>query len=88
MGQTTAEHIKLTDPSILELLTCIINRVMIEGEFPDCTKEGVITPIHKKSKPASEPDNYRQITVSSIIGKIIVKEILHQTQDINEEEKS
>lgn len=44
-------------------------------------KKGIVTPILKPEKPAKDPNSYRRITVNSIIGKIVEKEMLIRTQD-------
>ena len=37
---------------------------------------GIITPVLKKGKPAKQPNSYRRITITSIVGKIIEKHLL------------
>ena len=71
-----AEHLKLASPVLNKVLTLLTNNILSKTEVPDELKLGVITPCSKKSKPKKNPDNYRRITVNSIIGKVVVKESL------------
>ena len=84
----SAEHIKEADPIILDILTTLTNRVLASGEIPECIKHGAVTPVLKKRKPPKQPDSCRRITVTSMVGKIIEKEILKQTEKINQNMKS
>ena len=84
----SAEHLKHSHPIISDLLTCITNRILIEGQIPDYLKCGVITPVVKKNKNIKRPDSYRRITVTPIIGKVIEKEILKLTEDTNLKDKN
>ena len=69
----TAEHLKLAAPIIGPLITRLTNSVFRKLVVPDEMKVGNITPCPKKAKSQCKPDNFRRITVNSIIGKIIDK---------------
>lgn len=61
------EIIKSLDKSNVSLLTKLYNNCLDSGSYPWNTS--IITPIHKKGSK-DDPDNYRAVSVSSIIGKL------------------
>ena len=69
----TAEHLKYTGENMLLLLTNIINYMLTSTYIPDELMRGILTPILKKKKDKTRPDNYRGITVTSVIGKLLEK---------------
>ena len=74
-----AEHLKLAPDLIAEFLTPVINSILETGKVPIYLKEGLLHPVHKKGKPKIEPGNYRGITITPVIMKVIDKIILdHQ----------
>ena len=78
----TAEHLKHASPIITSVLSSLIQNIFRLRTIPESFKLGVITPVLKKGKPAKAPDSYRRITVSSVIGKVVEKEILTKTQEV------
>jgi hypothetical protein len=42
----------------------------------------MITPIHKKEKPAENPHSYRRITVTPLIGEICKKELTSRVREV------
>ena len=84
----TAEHIKLAHPNIIHVITHIANKILHQSKIPDDLKLGLITPVLKKQKPKHDPDSYRRITVSSMLMKIIEKEILPKTRHASEQRRS
>ena len=50
-------------------LSTLFNFIFDSGIFPDSWGDGLLTPIHKKGT-TSIPDNYRGITLLSVLGKI------------------
>jgi hypothetical protein len=64
-----AEHIKYADSAITSVITTITNRTLIEQQVPKDLKLGVITPVLKKQKQKTDPNNYQRITVNSMIWK-------------------
>jgi retron-type reverse transcriptase len=76
----TSEHIKYASPVLLSVLTTLADRMFTSGKVPDDMRIGLVTPVPKKGKPLRLPDSYRRITVSSIIGKVIEKEIVKRTK--------
>ena len=61
----TAEHLKYTGGNMLLLLTNIISYMLTSTSIPDELTRGILTPILKKKKDKTRPDNYRGITVTS-----------------------
>lgn len=77
------EILKALVSSHIEFLTEFFNMCFDNGVYP--WNESIITPLHKKGDK-SNPDNYRAIAVSSVIGKIfstILLERLHQFRKSN-----
>ena len=53
------------------LLTAIINCMLVHGTSPETMITGVMVPIPKSKGQICKSDNYRAITLSSIIGKVV-----------------
>lgn len=56
-------------------LSCIINKSFLEGKFPENLKLSLITPLHKKNE-RDDPANYRPISITSPISKVLEKAFL------------
>ena len=69
------EIIKSLDDNHICFLTKFFNTCFDGGVYP--WNESVITPLHKKGNK-SDPDNYRAIAVSSVIGKLFSTIILER----------
>ena len=71
--------IKRLITSLTYPLSLIFNSFMSIGKIPSSWKNAIITPIYKKGL-ASDPNNYRPVSLTSVFGKlmerIIVKELL------------
>ena len=67
----TAEHIKYGGTALANRLTHLINAILSTGKIPNSLKLGIVTPILKKSKDCTLPGNYRGITVTSTLGKLL-----------------
>lgn len=69
-----------------EILAKVFDAINSTGLIPRSWKEAVIVPVHKKGPPA-DPENYRNISLLSIIGKIYAKFLLsklsHWANDSN-----
>jgi hypothetical protein len=72
-----SEHLKVAGDSIVVYLTDLINAFIRNKEVPEDLKDGLLTPVHKKGA-TNIPTNYRGITVTSIILKVL--EIIHGNQ--------
>ncbi|XP_033739065.1 uncharacterized protein LOC117326426 [Pecten maximus] len=69
----SAEHLKYGGPTLTSILTIIINYIFKNLYIPDLLKAGIATPVLKKGKQNTDPNSYRKITVTNIIGKVIEK---------------
>jgi len=67
----TAEHLKLGSRKIIQYTTSIINNIIYTREVPNILKEGILTPVPKKGKDQRVANNYRGITVTAVLSKII-----------------
>ena len=81
-----AEHLKYGGEPMLAILRLLINQIFSMKHIPESLKIGTISPIFKKGDN-KEPDNYRGITVTPILLKVIEhvlnrrhKHILYSTQ--------
>lgn len=78
----TAEHFKYAGDGVLQDLLFIINSLLKSKFIPPRLLHGTLTPILKKSKDKKNPSNYRGITVTSVIGKILEKAWLMRANPI------
>jgi hypothetical protein len=76
----TAEHLQAAPYVIATFLQPIINRIFETGSIPDSLKVGTLNPVHKKGKASNIPGNYRGITISPLIGKVLDKIIVYHQQ--------
>ncbi|XP_041453635.1 uncharacterized protein LOC121406831 [Lytechinus variegatus] len=66
------EHLIYLGPIARKLLLALFNRCISLKYIPEPLKSGLIVPVHKgKGKDVKDPSNYRGITVSSTIGKVL-----------------
>ena len=66
----TARLIKQAGPALLPPLLHVINLSIKYSVFPDTWKIGCITPLFKEGN-ATDPSNYRPISILPCLGKII-----------------
>ena len=64
-----AEMIKTSLPQILPFSVALFNRIFDTGEYPTAWTGAIIIPIHK-SDNKNDPDNYRGVSLLSILGKV------------------
>ena len=76
----TSEHFKLGKGSIDRYLLNLLNYMIEEKHVAPVLKEGLLTTIFKKGDK-SDPSNYRGITVTPVIFKIL-EHILNERQNI------
>ena len=67
------------DAMLQPYLVSLFNFVFESGVFPETWSEGLLAPLHKKGTKSS-PDNYRGITLLSVLGKIFTR-ILNKRLD-------
>ena len=67
----TTEHLKFATAETFEMLSAIINRILEEARIPGVCKSGFKIPLPKKGKDSQLQTNYRGITITAVIGKII-----------------
>ena len=73
----SAEHLKYGGRSVSFFIDKVLNRGFRYGKVPEMFKMGYITPINKKQgKPLYDPNSYRKITITSLIGKVLEKYLL------------
>lgn len=77
-----AEHLKYADPSVINILTKLLKTIVTTKSIPTQLKTGIITPVFKNKGDPNLPTNYRRITVTSIIGKILEKIMVDYTKEI------
>ncbi|MEW8546332.1 MAG: reverse transcriptase family protein [Candidatus Thiodiazotropha sp.] len=83
MSGLTAEHIKYGGDVLAGCLTSLVNKILRTGKIPEIFKQGVITPVYKKQgKPVNDPNSYRRITITSIVGKLVEKIHLDSVTDL------
>ena len=65
---------------IYKVLTQLINLSILNNEFPDDMKKAIVTPIFKKGQP-NDPTNYRPISVTSALAKLLEKVLCSQIRE-------
>ena len=69
----SAEHIQYGGKSVAIYILATFGEMIRTKIVPEEIKEGLLTPILKRNKPAMEPTNYRSITVLMSIEKLFEK---------------
>ncbi len=70
----TARLLKAAGPSIYPVIRHLINRSITARQFPQIWKTGCITPLYKEGD-ATNPSNYRPISILPTMGKLAEKVI-------------
>lgn len=65
-----SEQLKASKNILLPYITTIFNQIIESKHVPEDFKVGIVTPVLKKGKEASNLDNYRGITVTPILSKL------------------
>ena len=71
----SAQMLKYTASSIAPSVTKLFNLSICLGRIPDCWKEAMIAPIPKSTSKSSDPRNYRPISLTYILCKLLEKHI-------------
>ena len=81
-----SEHLKLGGQPVVEFVTGMLNSLIRAKAVSTVPKEGLLTPVYKKGDP-TDPGNYRGITVTPVLLKVLEhvvntrhNEILEATQ--------
>ena len=84
----TAEHLIYASEALLPILVSLMNNILFKGNIPDIMKEGVLTPVFKKKGSSTDSRNYRGITVTPTISKLLaciikrrIQPFIEQTQN-------
>ena len=72
----SAEHLKYASSSLVPSLTLLLNAIIEFSFIPDQFKSGILYPILKRGKDPSNFENFRGITVSPLLGKVLELVIL------------
>jgi hypothetical protein len=81
-----AEVLKLGENEIVNFLCKLFNQLLTESKFPIEWTKATITPLHKKGDKEN-PDNYRGISLLSILSKVftgIINKRLNEWTEANE----
>ena len=66
---------------LYEPLTNLFNKSLSTCEYPTCWKEANVTPIYKKNDK-DKPNNYRPISLTSTLSKVMEKLVFKQIYNI------
>ena len=72
------EMIKRLGPKALALLYCIVKESVETGNVPQQLRHAIIVPIDKPGKPGSALEDYRPISLTSAIAKILEKVVVRR----------
>ena len=85
----SGKMLKATATSIAYPITILFNKSIRSGTFPTCWKDSLVVPI-PKSNNHSSPNNYRPVSLLSILSKLLEKHVhgvlfhyLEETQPIS-----
>ena len=67
----TAEHFLYGGDNLLSIVYNILQAMIRLGKVPDCLKTGLISPVFKNKGSNKESKNYRGITVTPVLSKIL-----------------
>lgn len=67
----SAEHLAFGADNVVPVLTKLLNKMLHFGIVPDSLKLGVLTPVYKRKGSNLEAKNYRGITVTPILSKVL-----------------
>ena len=67
----SVEHLVHVEDVISPVMTLLLNKLLALGKVPDSLKLGVLTPVFKKKGSNLNAKNYRGITVTPILLKVL-----------------
>lgn len=71
---------------LVEPITCIVNKSILSGIFPDMWKLAKVVPLLKKGNPKSI-ENYRPVSILNVTSKILEEAVRHQVSKFFETHK-
>ncbi len=74
----TAEHLLHGGDNLLRHVTDILQATFTAGTIPDMLKKGILSPVYKTKGSKNDAKNYRGITVTPVLSKLI--EVLIRNQ--------
>ena len=75
------EHLKHGGHSIILWLQSVFNKIRTCGDIPPCLKLGITVPVFKgKGRDPLNPNNYRGITLTSVISKCLEIALLNRLE--------
>ena len=84
--QISYSMIKHLHPTMMDLLLKCFNRIFTEKSFPEIWRTAIIIPIKKPNKDQYDPINYRPISLTSCICKLLEKMVNDRLMWILEKE--
>ena len=72
MDGITSEMLKLSLPMCLPFLISLFNHILDSGNYPKMWTNAIIVPIHK-SGDKEIPNNYRGVSLLSVLGKVFAR---------------
>ena len=75
-----AKFIKMTSKALIGPLTLLINRSILENQFPDKMKKANISPLYKK-KDKLNKDNYRSVNLLPVMSKLLERILYDQVYE-------
>ena len=79
------EMLKCTIDITKDTITSVFNEIIKSGKYPECWQNSILVPIHKKGSK-SIPENYRGLSITSCLSKLLNK-ILCKKIDLLMKEK-
>ncbi|MCG7875776.1 MAG: reverse transcriptase domain-containing protein [Candidatus Thiodiazotropha endolucinida] len=67
----TAEHVYYGGQPIYDVIKALVNNVLLYSEVPDSLKLGILNPIYKNKGNCKESQNYRGITITPVLTRIL-----------------
>ncbi|VDI79116.1 Hypothetical predicted protein [Mytilus galloprovincialis] len=81
----TNEHILYGGDQVIKCLCTLFNMILKTEYLPVCFRHGIIIPLYKGSnKDKTNPNSYRAVTLTSVLGKLLEKIFLCRIQNVLE----
>ena len=79
------ELLKSFDENMLDLITLILNFIFVKGTFPEEWAVGVVVILHKDGD-TNDLNNFRGITLLSMLGKLLIGVLNNRLSEVLQEE--